>query len=785
MAAKTDTMASHNAFMDEEDFMEDEDYTGDEDPAGSGDSEDEDTSEYTPIYTIAELAEINNNPKGKYVLKNDIDMTEETKEGGLWDSGHGWTPLDSFSGTLDGAGHRIIGMHIYGELALEGAGLFSELYGGIVRNLGMVEVDIEDVSVQGDAQTRCGIGAITGVISQGAISGCYVTGSISGTRNVGGLAGHDWYSKITNSYNAASVDGNGFVGFYEQGEDESYYKCYNIGKVTGKPIIDCDWADQNMQKNTYALKGNSQDDTYTTMLTEAQMKTQSMFTGFDFENVWEMDPNSTYSYPQLQSNRHQRVEKIKIVSAPSTTTYNQGDEINLSGGKVQLIYEGNYETTVVMTDDMLEDYDMMQLGEQDITLKYGGQETSFKITIKEIPVESIHITGTDASLSKGNSIQLEAEVKPDNATDQTVTWDCDQPEVASVDQSGKVTAFKVGNAVITATAKNGISEEYAISVTAPCTLLLLDQAELTLYKGSTANLIPTVSPVDTTDTVSWSSSDSNVVKVAGNGCLTGCAVGKANVTATAGSRTAVCSVTVKQKLDGFSVTGIVDKDYTGSAQEQSVVITDGNVVLEKGKDYTVSYSNNVKVGTAKISITGIGLYEGNIERTFSIKETNATKTSTSQTKKQQTKKVKAKKVTLNKTKLTLTVGKKAKLKLQNCKKKVKWSSSKKKIATVNKKGVVKAKKKGKAKITAKVGKKKYICKVTVKAKKKAKAITSQKKPASTSQNNSTTTVSQSNPTKAPQSTSTKAPQSTATNAPESTATKAPEITATKVPQSTA
>ena len=64
--------------------------------------------------------------------------------------------------------------------------------------------------------------------------------------------------------------------------------------------------------------------------------------------------------------------------------------------------------------------------------------------------------------------------------------------------------------------------------------------------------------------------------------------------------------------------------------------------------------------------------------------------------------------------------------MKGTKKKVKWSSSKKKIATVTKKGVVKAKKKGTAKIVAKIGKKKYTCKVVLKAKKKAK-VTSKPK----------------------------------------------------------
>lgn len=74
----------------------------------------------------------------------------------------------------------------------------------------------------------------------------------------------------------------------------------------------------------------------------------------------------------------------------------------------------------------------------------------------------------------------------------------------------------------------------------------------------------------------------------------------------------------------------------------------------------------------------------------------------------------AKKVALNKKKATIQVGQNLKLKLKNNKKKVTWKTSKKAVATVSKKGVVKAKKVGKAIISAKVGGKTYKCKVTVK-----------------------------------------------------------------------
>ena len=76
------------------------------------------------------------------------------------------------------------------------------------------------------------------------------------------------------------------------------------------------------------------------------------------------------------------------------------------------------------------------------------------------------------------------------------------------------------------------------------------------------------------------------------------------------------------------------------------------------------------------------------------------------------------KTSISKKKTTLYVGETLTLKIKGTRKKVKWSSNKKSVATVSSKGKVKAKKKGVATITAKVGNKKYKCNVTVKSKKK-------------------------------------------------------------------
>ena len=82
---------------------------------------------------------------------------------------------------------------------------------------------------------------------------------------------------------------------------------------------------------------------------------------------------------------------------------------------------------------------------------------------------------------------------------------------------------------------------------------------------------------------------------------------------------------VKQELVSIAnaeVSGITDATYTGKAITQrnlKVTLGGGVVTLKEGTDYTVSYSNNVNVGTATITITGIGNYKDTITKTFAIK----------------------------------------------------------------------------------------------------------------------------------------------------------------------
>ena len=58
--------------------------------------------------------------------------------------------------------------------------------------------------------------------------------------------------------------------------------------------------------------------------------------------------------------------------------------------------------------------------------------------------------------------------------------------------------------------------------------------------------------------------------------------------------------------------------YSGSAITPAVTITDGNTILTLNTDYTAAYTDNVKAGTATVTITGVGNYAGTASRTFTI-----------------------------------------------------------------------------------------------------------------------------------------------------------------------
>ena len=68
------------------------------------------------------------------------------------------------------------------------------------------------------------------------------------------------------------------------------------------------------------------------------------------------------------------------------------------------------------------------------------------------------------------------------------------------------------------------------------------------------------------------------------------------------------------------IAGVEDRYYNGKPQIQNVYVMDGTTFLKEGTDYTVTYKNNINVGTASVIITGKGNYGDSFTQDFAIKK---------------------------------------------------------------------------------------------------------------------------------------------------------------------
>jgi len=177
----------------------------------------------------------------------------------------------------------------------------------------------------------------------------------------------------------------------------------------------------------------------------------------------------------------------------------------------------------------------------------------------QILVTGIGLDTVNIKLNVGDSIQVTATVIPNQATDKSLSWSSDHPEIASVSANGMITGVSAGSAKITAAANDnsGVTKDCFVTVSAvPVTGVVLDTTALELVVGDTHTLKATVLPPNATNkSVTWGSSDPTVATVS-DGLVTAIAAGDAAITVfTADSIfNATCNVTVSAITD--SVTAI-------------------------------------------------------------------------------------------------------------------------------------------------------------------------------------------------------------------------------------
>jgi hypothetical protein len=199
------------------------------------------------ISTWYDLDAIRDNLDGNHTLMNDLDSTTlgyTELAGPTADGGKGWEPIGyctaeascgcspytlvyGLRGTLDGQGHEIRDLFI-NRPEENAVGLLAYLMeGGIIKNVGVVNITVISFSVGG---------SLVGSNYGGTVSNCYSTGNVTGGAGIGALVGYN-SGTISNSYSTGSVSGEssnsigGLVGDNGGTISNSYSTCSVTGNL--------------------------------------------------------------------------------------------------------------------------------------------------------------------------------------------------------------------------------------------------------------------------------------------------------------------------------------------------------------------------------------------------------------------------------------------------------------------------------------------------------------------------------------------------------------------------
>jgi len=250
------------------------------------------------IHNCSELQSMNNDLSANYTLDNDIDCT-----GFNFESISMSPDLSiSFSGNFNGNNHKIYNLTIFNSIDNGRIGLFGVVSGSTISNVCLVNVNITGGLAQ--------VGALVGSGDSVTISNCSVTGDIHTRGSAGGIIG-SFSGTISNSYSRANITGTyysyvgGLVG-YSYPSPTIVLDSYSTGKVFAysSPI-------GGLIGSTYSQVSNSYYDSQTSGQNDtgkgegkitAQMKLQSTFVNWDFNNIWAINPNINDGYPYLKDN---------------------------------------------------------------------------------------------------------------------------------------------------------------------------------------------------------------------------------------------------------------------------------------------------------------------------------------------------------------------------------------------------------------------------------------------------------------------------------------------------
>ena len=351
-------------------------------------------------------------------------------------------------------------------------------------------------------------------------------------------------------------------------------------------------------------------------------------------------------------------------------------------------------------------------GSSTVTATVGEKVATINYTVR-IPLESITING-DETLSKNEEKTLTVTYNPTNTTDnKTVDWESSNPEIVSIDSTGKITGKKGGTAKITATVGN-VKAEKEVKVVVPIESVSLSGDD-SILKGESKRLTATINPEDTTDdkTITWSSDNEDVLFVDQNGQMRGIKEGTANVKAVVAGKETTKQITVNEiHIDSITIDGDQEfemvknqtKNLSAKINPDNTTDDDKNITWTSNKEDVAKVDNNGKVTALKegeATITAkVGTHETSVK--VNVKEIHIDS------------------VVINELDDEFTRGDEFKFSAtytpENTtdeNKTVEWSSSNTDVGTIDQEGNFVALKEGTTTITAKIGNIKAEREVTV------------------------------------------------------------------------
>lgn len=263
----------------------------------------------------------------------------------------------------------------------------------------------------------------------------------------------------------------------------------------------------------------------------------------------------------------------------------------------------------------------VSVGEATISASFANVATSCIITVEPTPISGLSLSQTSVTLKVTEEFQLTATIYPETATDKTVTWSSSNPEVTTVDATGKVTAISIGETIVTASC-GAVKASCNIKVE-PTAIqsISLSPSNWSGFDGESFTISASISPVNATDkTLEWTSSDESIAVVDNNGNVNIVGIGECIITvaATDGSGvTGTCAVTVNPIL----VESVSLDPAEWSGMENSQFRITATVLPENATDKTLEWTSSDDM-IATVDDTGLVYVQKEGSCIISVKTTD-------------------------------------------------------------------------------------------------------------------------------------------------------------------